>query len=160
MCTLCSNGVCDTTVGSCSCDVNTCVNGCCNGGTAGSCDLYAKQTPTACGSNGASCSSCGTSACNSHADGLGQTFNNCTALGKYDSAEAIDACTAYAISQGGSGVDCTDGWACTGDTDSTVCYGDSTGTTCINYCWGYAGSEAGFVYTCACPDTKAGPTWN
>jgi hypothetical protein len=94
-----------------------------------------------------------------HNDGEGQSFNNCTALGTYNSGLAIAACTAYAISVGQSAAECSDGWTCPGDEVADVCFSNAAGTVCVTYCWGYAGSETGTVYTCTCPDESAGQTW-
>jgi hypothetical protein len=103
--------------------------------------------------------SCGSGSCVVHSDGVGQNFNNCTAFGTYNAALGLAACTAYAISMGMSAAECSDGWTCPGDTDADVCFSDPTGMTCISYCWGYAGTEKGFIYSCACPDAKTGQTW-
>jgi hypothetical protein len=72
---------------------------------------------------------------------------------------ATEACTAYALSVGGTAADCSDGWNCSSGQPTQVCYGDATGTNCLNYCWGYNGSQAGVLYTCACPLATAG-SWN
>lgn len=57
-CSPCGNGVCDTTTGTCTCDAQTCPNGCCNGGPSGPCLPYASQGTGTCGTGGASCQSC------------------------------------------------------------------------------------------------------
>jgi hypothetical protein len=121
----------------------------CNKGTAPNTDGCECATPGCCSS------SCETT----HSDGVGQSYYDCNPLGTYSSVTAIEACTAYANSVGGSAANCSDGWTCTGDTIADVCYGNTAGTVCSTYCWGYAGAEASFVYTCACPDAKAGVSW-
>jgi hypothetical protein len=58
---------------------------------------------------------------------------------------------------------CSDGYSCTSSHGNptppfTVCFQNAAGTECEDYCWGYSGSEAGILYTCACPNVNAG-TW-
>ena len=158
-CATCSNDVCDTTTGTCSCNSNTCQSGCCNGGTTGPCVDYVSQSAGICGASGASCGSCGGGTCNTHSDGLGQSWKDCSPVGTYTPIEAIAGLHGVCDLVGQTGAECSDGWACTGDPVNNVCFANSSLTTCVSYCWGYAGGESSFVYTCSCPDTKAGVSW-
>jgi hypothetical protein len=79
----------------------------------------------------------------------------------------MQACTAYAISQGKTASNCSDGYYCGTKQNpgtTTVCFEGTPGTiaTCT-YCWGYSDpTDGGFVdngwlETCAaCPESKAG----
>ena len=129
-CASCANGVCDTTTGTCSCDANTCLNGCCNGGTSGTCDLYASQTSSACGSGGASCTACTSPAtCTAHTDGVGQSFDDCTPL-------------CDAVGPGGTGTSCTG----TGAQDACDAYSAvHGGSACTLYTCGAGGSKQ-YIY--------------
>ena len=75
-------------------------------------------------------------------------------------AEAIAACTAYAVSQGKNGTYCADGWDCPAISSSLdeVCYSTTVGGNPANYCWGYSGSEAGNVYSTSVCNTVSA-TW-
>ena len=136
---------------SCSytCDAN---HSDCNAGSPPDTDGCECATPSCCagGTNtGAPCQT-------THTDGVGNSFYDCNNLSTFSSVTAIEACTAYALSVGGTAADCSDGWTCSDPTTpSTVCYG----ADCSTYCWGYtAGKDAGEVENCSCPIGKVG-TW-
>jgi len=78
-CTSCSNGLCDTTVGVCACDSNTCPAGCCNGGASGSCEPYASQSASSCGAASATCTSCSNGLCDTTAGMCRCDSNTCPA---------------------------------------------------------------------------------
>jgi hypothetical protein len=151
-CQTCTNGVCDTTVGTCSCDVNTCLDGCCNGGTSGACVPYASETSGECGSGGASCGSCGASACVSHTNGLGQTFDDCTPecnptdLGgngvDCEAQGALDACDAYSFIHGGT--TCTL-YSCGSGYEEQYIYMSDTITSGLCSSWSYYIGTDGIV---------------
>jgi hypothetical protein len=74
---------------------------------------YASETTSACGANGGSCGGCtGTATCNTHTNGLGQSFDDCAPVcnptdlgggGKSCTAQgALDACNAYSFLHGGT----------------------------------------------------------
>jgi hypothetical protein len=71
-----------------------------------------------------------------HHTGAGATWQNCTPLGTFDHAEALDACTA----QTGDATDCAplnaNGyfWMCASQNGYSPCY-----------CWAYTGPDAGTV---------------
>jgi hypothetical protein len=71
-----------------------------------------------------------------HHTGAGATWQNCTPLGTFDHAEALDACTA----QTGDATDCAtlnaNGymWMCASQNGYPTCY-----------CWAYTGPDAGTV---------------
>jgi hypothetical protein len=94
-----------------------------------------------------------------HADGTGQSYYDCNPSKTYTAVTATEACTAYAVSVGGTAANCSDGWNCNAGDPNQVCYGNTAGTNCQNYCWGYTGSQAGVLYTCACPYASAG-SWD
>jgi hypothetical protein len=100
---------------------------------------------------------CGTGCNTVHADGLGQNFYDCNPLNTHTDPSALEACTAYAISIGGSGANCSDGWQCQ-SAGGYVCYGNTAGTTCTEYCWGYSG-KPGWVVGCSTCTTETA-TWN
>ena len=58
-CAPCGSGKECNGSGACVCDSISCAGGCCVGGPTGSCELYANQLPTSCGSGGATCKDCG-----------------------------------------------------------------------------------------------------
>ena len=43
-CASCASSLCDIVSGTCSCDSTTCSNGCCKGGTSGTCEGYAAES--------------------------------------------------------------------------------------------------------------------
>ena len=78
-----------------------------------------------------------------HSDGLGQTWQDCVALGTFDVTEGAAACAAH---DGGA---CSGGWACDGQALFCVM---GTGGSCAGPCWDYSGNRAGAVTSvCACP---------
>jgi hypothetical protein len=168
--------------GGCSTPTNT-VNNC--GGCGVSCKLTSASAATCngvtcaytCIANHADCNyatapdtdgcECTTPGCcaagcqTTHANGVGQSFYDCNPTKTYTPVTAMEACTAYALSVGGTAANCSDGWSCSTPPKPPyqVCYGDTAGTTCQTYCWGYTGSQGGVLYTCACPVASAG-SWN
>jgi hypothetical protein len=90
---------------------------------------------------------------------VGQSFYDCNALGTHTDPSAMAACTAYALTQGGSAANCSDGWTCPVNSATAVCYGNTSGTTCTKFCWYYLGSSIGTVTSCSACDISAG-TWN
>jgi hypothetical protein len=154
----CSNSLCDTTNGTCSCDTNTCANGCCSGGVSGTCELYTSQSTSSCGAGSATCSACTGGCCSTgnggrcatqHSNGLGQNFYDCVPLNTYNSTQASEACQAW------GGTSCTAIYSCTGPGSNQVLC-DTVGGLCS--CWDFTGSNAGYVYkstssTCYCGGT-------
>jgi hypothetical protein len=102
---------------------------------------------------------CSGSCQTTHADGTGQSYYDCNPTKTFTVITAMEACTAYAASVGGTAANCSDGWSCNSKAPFDVCYGNTAGTTCQTYCWGYSGARGGTLYTCSCPDSTAG-TWN
>ena len=151
----CNNACTLTSASAATCNGVTCAYTCianhsdCNLGTAPDTDGCECATPSCCG---AACQTV-------HSTGTGQSFYDCNPKGTFNAVTAIEACTAYAVSVGGTAANCSDGWMCNNKPPSTVCYGDTTGTTCQTFCWGYTGSQGGVLYTCACPNVSAG-SWN
>lgn len=103
---------------------------------------------------------------------MGQNFYDCNDLytgAACSDAAAIEACTAYAISLGGTAADCSDGWSCNCNHSGTVCnppytvcYSTDGMTPAGNYCFGYSGSSPNFecqVTNTGCPGVAEG-TWN
>ena len=92
-----------------------------------------------------------------HANGVGQTFSDCTPLATYNTAQAIKACVAYT----GNSLECR---AATCGATSVVCSSEAA-TSCA--CWAFAGAAAGHVIdsgqagalNCMCPGLTS-PTWN
>ncbi len=153
---------CNTTTNSArNCTGTTCTYTCnagradCNSATAPDLDGCECAHPT-CGGNG--CASSSTCPSMTHLNGAGQSFYDCTASGTFNNAQAHEACTAYAISQGHDSTFCVDFGACPPNGGPTVCY--SVSNTCTNFCWGYtAGKNAGWLENCSCPDAQIG-SWN
>jgi hypothetical protein len=78
-----------------------------------------------------------------HSNGLGQTFYDCTPLGIYDKAQALEACAAFTGDVGVCVVDPTAPCA----RGNIVCA--TTAPNCA--CWGYDGMTVGEVArTCTC----------
>jgi hypothetical protein len=101
---------------------------------------------------------------------VGQSYYDCNPLytgAACTEAAAIEACTAYAISLGGSAADCSDGWSCSCNHNTcnppyTVCYSINGTTPAGNYCFGYSGSTPNVeceVTTTTCGFTQEA-TWN
>jgi len=97
---------------------------------------------------------CCTNACQTtHSNGVGQSFYDCNATSTFSLTTALEACTAYAVSVGGTAASCKDGFTCTGSKPPfQVCFVTGSGS-CSNFCWGYSGTQGGNVYTCSCPNT-------
>jgi hypothetical protein len=182
-CSACGD-VCNlTNASSATCSGSKCSYGCntgasdCNFATAPDTDGCECLTPACCpgGTNtGAPCQT-------THSDGLGNSYYDCNNVytvspNTFTPVTAMEACTAYAVSQGKAAPNCSDGWSCAGqklsgggtdeEPDTTVCYCSNTtnATDCANtctYCWGYSAntdgaiSDNGWVETCTCPETKA-----
>ena len=89
-----------------------------------------------------------------HHNGLGQTWQDCVALGTYDQAQAMKACKASDAAQ------CIDAQGCGAGTSVVIGY--DVGTTRVVGAWGYAGYAKSFACTGAlcgsCP--SSGPTWD
>jgi hypothetical protein len=140
-----------------SCNGTTCSYTCnagasdCNKGTAPDVDGCECATPGCCGSG------CQTV----HSNGWGQSFYDCNPLNTFTSANAIEACTAYAKTVGGTSSNCQDVWECSGVPPTFVCYSSTNLNQCYGPCWNYAsGAQQGGVEGgCTCPFTKAA-TWN
>jgi hypothetical protein len=139
-----------------SCNGTTCSYACntgasdCNKGTAPDTDGCECATPGCCG---ATCQV-------THSNGEGQNFYDCNALDTFTAPSAIEACTAYAVTKGGSAANCQDVWECGGIPPTFVCYADPNLHTCYGPCWAHVGSVAGGVEgSCSCPFTKTG-SWN
>jgi hypothetical protein len=151
---LCADGACMYTCATghfdCNQGTGTDTDGCeCNVGT-GCC-------PATDGGSGGGCQS-------QHTDGVGQTFFDCAPTATYTHAQALAACTAYAISQGGSASNC-ESTGCGGG-DLIVCSDNPVGGKSLPCnCWGYAGACQGNVATpsdnfCGCGDGSGWTTWN
>jgi hypothetical protein len=122
----------------------------CNKNTAPDLDGCECATPGCC--TGGTCET-------THADGVGQNYYDCNALNTHNSNQALEACTAYAISQSKSATNCTDGWMCSSlGATPYVCF-SADGFSCTNYCWQYTGAEAGWVNSCTNCTVKSGQ-WN
>jgi hypothetical protein len=144
-----------TSASAATCNGTTCAYTCianhsdCNYATAPDIDGCECATPSCCQSG------CQTT----HDTGTGQSFYDCNPTSTFSAVTAIEACTAYALSVGGTAANCSDGWSCSTNQPNQVCYGDTAGTTCQTFCWGYDRSQAGVLYTCACPLASAG-SWD
>ena len=101
---------------------------------------------------------CGSPACTyMHANGLGETFVDCTPKGTYDLAQATEACASYT----GDSSQCR---AATCGATSVVC-SSAAALSCA--CWAFAGAGTGHVESsgqpgalnCVCPGPTA-PGWN
>ena len=109
--------------------------------------------------NGCECTTlgcCGTGCQLQHANGLGQFFYDCVALGTHTSAQAFSAANAWPM----AGVTALEN--CTGPGQNlAVC----KQTVAMCACWNYAGSNVGRVRlnaissTCNCA-ASTDPTWN
>jgi hypothetical protein len=136
-----------------SCNGLTCSYTCqsghsdCNAGVGSNVDGCECATPGCCAG------ACQTS----HTNGVGQTYYDCNPVSTFGVVEATEACTAWAISAGGTAADCADGYSCNNKAPYQVCFTNASG--CQDYCWGYSGSQGGVVYTCSCPNATAG-SWN
>jgi hypothetical protein len=127
----------------------------------GASDCNKNTAPDLDGCECATPSCCGTSCQTTHQDGVGQSYFDCNALGIHNSSQALEACTAYALTQGKTANACTDLWNCSaygGGTINFVCFSASPGT-CTNFCWQYAGPEQGWVTSCANCTGQSG-VWN
>jgi hypothetical protein len=90
---------------------------------------------------------------------VAQNFFDCLPLDTFTATTAMEACVAYALSQGGTAANCGPGWTCPSlPSDPFVCYADTAQATCLSYCWNFSGAEAGWVSTCASCTTQVG-TW-
>jgi hypothetical protein len=138
-------------------------------GCTGTCNYicnagYANCNKAAPNLNGCECATpacCGTSCQNTHNDGLGHHYYDCNTPGTFNSSQAIEACTAYALSVGGTAANCSDQWACPalGNTHYFVCYSTDGGLSCATYCWQYLAPEAGWVTSCTACNANSG-NWN
>jgi len=167
------NGSCTTldTTASCgacgvTCTPTNATSPTCNGSTcfykcnAGALDCNANVAPDSDGCECTTPSCCGTSCQTTHADGWGQSFYDCNALGTFTSASAVAACAAYALTMGGSSANCLDIWQCSFSGPTYVCYGDPSGASCDGPCWDYTGGQAGGTEgACSCPFSSTA-MWN
>ena len=95
-----------------------------------------------------------------HSDGLGQTYQDCAALGTMNYMTAYEACGAYS---GSTGV-CSPAARCPAvpAMANSICYLHAG--TCA--CWDFTGPAAGHVYTasqivdCSACTATSGPTWD
>jgi hypothetical protein len=103
---------------------------------------------------------CGSGCQSQHNNGLGQLFYDCTKLGTHNEQQASAACTAYAMSKGGSSANCTS-YTCGSSSQVSIVCSDALGTSMFPcYCWGFGGSETGHAYAgCFCPGSSD-PMWN
>ena len=80
-CAACNaNLECSKSASGCVCDSTSCAMGCCSGGSTGTCELYGSQSPTSCGTNGATCGGCTTptgAVCNSGVCGCPAGWATC-----------------------------------------------------------------------------------
>jgi hypothetical protein len=132
--------------------------------TAGHSDCNSATAPDLDGCECATPGCCSGSCQTVHTNGVGEPFYDCFADGTYTEVTAIDACSAYATSIGGSPSGCSGGWTCSGNPTQYVCYGIGHNFgTCANYCWLYTGTApdggpgAGQVIDCSCPGNYIGP---
>ncbi len=96
-----------------------------------------------------------------HNDGVGALWTDCTPSNTYTAAEALQACGAYGVwdasacgvftlpAPGSAECAITPGDEKPASGFRAVCSTDGAGK-CAGYCWGFEGSGAGAVYTCAC----------
>jgi hypothetical protein len=136
-----------------SCNGLSCTYTC----STGHSDCNASTAPDTDGCECATPGCCAAGCQTVHPDGVGQSFYDCNADGTYTEVTATEACTAFALSAGGTAADCSGGWTCKGSATTTVCYSTDTGNTCADYCWLYEGTApdggvgAGLVSDCSCP---------
>jgi hypothetical protein len=139
----------------------------CNAGTAPDLDGCECTTPACCPGGTNSAAPCQTA----HSNGLGNSYYDCnnlytTSPNTYTAVAAMEACTAYALSQPGgkSSSNCSDGYYCGPKTNpgtTTVCYEGNPGNinTCT-FCWGYSAPtdggvvDNGWLETCSCPEAQ------
>jgi hypothetical protein len=170
-CSACGDVCNQSNATSVSCNGSTCSYMCAAGyancnTTAPDTDGCECATPACCPGGTNSAAPCQTT----HSDGLG-SYYDChdlytTSPNTFTVLVAMNACTAYAVSQGKTSASCSDGYYC-GTTqhpgDTTVCYEATPGdvNTCT-YCWGYSAptdggiADDGWLETCTCPETNAG----
>ena len=150
-CGSCSNA-CSYPGGLASCSTGSCALAGCKSGFA-NCDGQA--------ANGCECMSAGCcpgGACQqTHTNGLGQSYYDCTAPGTYNAQQALEACTAFT----GDATQC-DAITCSSG-DLAVCSDGSSSSACD--CWIYSGSQATRVKTggkasCSCSAHTSSPMWN
>ena len=97
----------------------------------------------------------------SHSDGVGQTFEDCIALGSYSEALAIDACNAF---RGMGGVGCVSATCSSSAGEALIVCTEGLMTSCA--CWVYSGADVGHMRLgdsptdCPCDDmtTAGAPT--
>jgi hypothetical protein len=149
---------CNMTTGTPSCTGAVCTYVC----TAGRSDCDSVTGPD---TNGCECATpgcCGSGCETTHSTGVGPSFYDCNSPSTFTEATAISACTAYALSVGGTAGNCSGGWKCNSSTVQDVCY-STNGKSCGTYCWRYmdadSGASAGAVVDCACPSSEVG-AWN
>jgi hypothetical protein len=127
--------------------------------TAGACAYTCKAGFSDCDRSGANASGCecatpgccGSGCQTTHASGVGKNYYDCNALSTYNSASALEACTA----QMGLSSLCGDGFGNPAEpADVAVC---STATSGPCWCWIYTGRK-GSVTTCANFSSVVG-TW-
>jgi hypothetical protein len=182
-CSACGDVCTLTNATSATCNGSTC-SYTCNAGTS-DCNTTAPNTggcecltPACCpgGTNtGAPCQT-------THSDGLGNSYYDCNNLytvtpNTFTPVTAMEACTGYAVSQGKTAANCSDGWSCAGVKADRrwhrrgpghhgllLLEHDSNSTDCANtctYCWGYSAntdgaiSDNGWVESCTCPEAKS-----
>ena len=145
-----------------ACDVVHSNGPVCNGVTCGyaSCHTgYSDCNTAAPDTDGCECATptcCGSSCATTHSNGLNQSYYDCTALGTYNSTQAMEACAAYTGSQSLCST-----LGCTGGGQNMVACGTANG---ICACWNYSGTNKTHVTTstnstCYCP-VSTDPTWD
>jgi hypothetical protein len=162
-CGTCPTGqTCDGS-GNCVCNAASCPHGCCNGGPTGTCEDWATQSPTSCGTGGAACGPCtnslcdttnGTCACDSNtcAGGccVGGSTGTCEAYGSQSvsscgaSGASCAACSAGAnactngVCECGTGAACSSGETCCGSTCVNLTNDPNNCGACAHSCQGSA----------------------
>jgi hypothetical protein len=132
-----------------TCDGSRCVYAGCAPGHI-DCNAAAPDTD---GCECATPSCCGSACQTTHANGMGQSFYDCTPVGTWDATHASEACVAFT----GSAAACTD-TKCSGSTKA-MC--GTSGAGCA--CWVYAGKGPGTVAisaaACSCTGDSTS-AWN
>ena len=150
-CGACGVACSSSNVSNAACTGTSCLYTCNQGFS--DCDTTAPNT------NGCECNTpgcCQNSCQTTHANGLGQNFYDCVALGTHTQPQASEACGAYTGNQGA----CT-AYSCTGPGSNLVVCGTTNG---ICACWDYSGTNVGYAVmssssSCICPGTSD-KAWN
>ena len=135
-CGTCPMGQTCDGAGNCVCNSSSCPHGCCSGGPTGTCVDWGSQSPTSCGTAGATCTGCtnglcdtnnGTCACDSNTCASGCCVGGTTGTCEGSSGQSFTSCGTGGATCGACGTNesCTSG-ACTCG-GSSGCAG---GTSC------------------------------